>query len=104
MAAIEPGESFEIEYGNNHRLTVVALNGRQRLTCLKTVGLLQDAHTKGIETAVAMLEQLEGCLKLCSPTITDAQIEKLDDELMVQIIFQTLAKQAITGEEAKKYE
>jgi hypothetical protein len=104
MASIEPGEEFVIEYGKSHRITVVALNGRQRLRCLKLMANLQGVGKEGFDAVASAMEELESCTRLCSPSITEEQLLKLDDELMGQIIVGTLAKNAISEDDEKKSE
>lgn len=103
MTAIEPGDSFTIEYGKGHRLEVVALNGRQRIQCMRIIGAMQSASESGnFEHLADAQEKLEQAVRICSPSITDEQLARLDDQLSGDIIFKTLGKAQVDGEEAKK--
>lgn len=103
MTAIEPGELFTIEYGKGHKLEVVALNGRQRLKCIRFLAQAQSAGSDFAALCQAT-EELFECVKLCAPSLTEEQLEKMDDELMAQVIVKTLGKAAISEDEAKKSE
>ena len=102
-APIEPGEPFEIEYGNGKRLQVVALNGRQRRECMLA---LDAAHKAGVANDFAAvadaIPMLEKAAQTCCPTLTDEDLEKFDEELLGQVIVSTLGKLRVTGEQAKK--
>lgn len=105
VTPIEPGEPFTIEYGRGHALEVVALNGRQRIQVMRVIGEVQSAASSGEFAKQAdAIESLMVAVKTCCPSVTDEQLDKLDEEQMGAIVVKTLAKQQIQGEQAKKSE
>jgi len=103
MSAIEPGESFPIEFGKNkRRLQVVALNGRQKRRAVACMANLRSA--KDPDAMLAVLDELEQVTKVCSPTITEEIIETLDDALQAEIVSKTLMRTVISEDDSKKSE
>lgn len=104
VAAIEPGEPFTIEYGRQGKtLEVIALTGKQRRDCLRVMGKVQEASDSGSFSAVAdAMDLLVEQVKVCSPSIPDDELDRLDDDGLGEIIVKTLGKLSIGAEQAKK--
>lgn len=99
MSAIEPGDRFFVGYGNGHKIEVVALSMRQRREVVKGVETVA-----GDSKAVDAYDAIEEALKRCCPNITDEIIEKLDEEMAMQIIQATMQKAALSEDDKKKSE
>lgn len=102
MTTLEPGEPFEIEYGRGHRLTVVALNHRQRRRCIQLMQSVSSATDP--QSVLSVLDELESVVRVCSPDITDERFDSLDDQLMVEIVSKTLSRTRVDEDEQKKSE
>jgi len=95
MGAIEPGEKFTIEYGNGHKLEVVALSFRQRHALAKVVDKLFVA--KGSD----QFEVIEEALKICVPNCSEAFLDTIDDAMASEIIGK-VRKNAMVGDDERK--
>jgi hypothetical protein len=98
MGAIEPGEKFEIEYGNGHKLEVVALSFRQRHALAKVVDKVIAA--KGSE----QFEAIEEALRICVPACSEAFLDTIDDAMAGEIVEKVRQNAAISEDERKKSE
>lgn len=101
---LEPGEPYEIEYGNGHSLSVVALSARQKKKLVSILQAVQSLDTKQIDSLSTLYDLAEEGLKICSPGITDEQIEKMDEQQQMEVIGKTLAGALPTAGEQKKSE
>ena len=99
MASIEPGEPFRIEYGKGHKLDVVALSQRQ---FRRMIAISTRVANGSPDDIMAVMDEMEACLKMCSPSITEERIETLDSELIMEIIAKTMSKAKIDGDDEKK--
>lgn len=103
MTFIEPGEPFEIEYGNGHRLTVKALGLRQkRLLTAKTREIVAASEAnRGLE----VFDMIDEVLRIA---VGDEQAEKLvdlvDEEMAMEIATAVLSKQSLSEDDKKKSE
>ena len=87
MRTIEPGEEFEIEYGNGHRLKVVGLSFRQERELAKA----EDAAKK-VSTNEEAFDICEHALRLSLTNHDDKQFSVLLDKLNLNLIQEILLK------------
>lgn len=104
MALIEPGQPFEIEYGNERKLEVVALAGRKQGQLQKLLGRIGSAEADG--NAENILDMAEEALAICVGTEKAAELFNtiIDLELAMQICQKTMLKQVLSEDERKKSE
>lgn len=100
---IEPGDKFQVSYGNGHTIEVVALSMRQKRKVMELVDRVSKLETSG-ESRAVLFEIAEDALKLCVPGITDETLDRFDETMAMQIVGATLGKQAVDNEEQKKSE
>ena len=96
MGAIEPGEKFTIEYGNGHKLEVMALSFRQRHALAKMCDRM--IAVKGAE----QFEIIEEALRFCVPGMKDELPDVIDDITAAEIIRKVRMGSTISDEERKK--
>ena len=99
-AALEPGETFEIEYGNGHTIQVVALSLRQKRRITQLLLQVQNLEVT-VESIDELYSNCEDMVRMCCPDITDEELDKLDERLSMEIASNTLAGAALTAEEKK---
>ncbi len=101
MKPLEPGDPFQIEYGNGHRLTVHALNGRakRKITqLLGEIGSLEESE----EGAIGLYDLAEECLRNAVPDQADSLIEKTDESQQLEIAGKVVANARLSADERKK--
>lgn len=100
-ASLEPGDEFEIEYGNGHRLTVRALNGRAKRKIAALLGKAQkfDPETDSAETVYEVAEE---AMRLAVPDCSENFIESTDESQQFDIVGKVLANQYVSDETKKK--
>jgi hypothetical protein len=96
MSAIEPGDEFQIGFGNGHTLFVPALD-------LRTKNKIAKLMSEAVGSSEAF-EKLEQAIVLCCPTITEESWAKIDERNAGEIIGKTLANAALSEDERKKSE
>jgi hypothetical protein len=105
VGSIEPGEEFEIEYGNGHRIKVIALAGRKQGQLLKLGVEIQEAQQAGrVDECV---DKTVEALGMCIGDIDKANTmfdTVLDFDLAGQIIEAATNKQAVDDADKKKLE
>ena len=104
MAFIEPGQLFEIEFGNGHKLEVAALAGRKQGQLQKMLGKIAMCEANG--NAESLLEMVEEALAICVGAEKAAEMfdTSVDCELAMQICQKTMLKQVLSEDERKKSE
>ena len=100
MPAIEPGEPFTVQYGNGHTIEVVALSLRQKRLITQLLISVQNL-TVTAESIDDLYGKCEDMVRMCCPTVTEEQMEQLDECLSMEIASNTLAGAALDGEEKK---
>ena len=103
MKPIEPGDTFTIEYGCDHRIEVVALNMRQKRKVMGIVDEVSEIEAASSSRA-KLFDLAEEALKICVPSITEEQIDTIDEIMAMEIIGATLSKQGLSNDEEKKSE
>ena len=98
MHHIEPGEPFDVEYGNGKKLKAVGLAFRQQR---KVLQLLVDGDEG---TQVQKFDAAENALKICFPGITDEQIDSLNYNMACEAIGKAIASTRLSEDEQKKSE
>lgn len=99
---IEPGDKFKIGYGRGHQIEVVGLNYRQLKRGKILMANVTQANTA--ETVMQVIDELLEFVRVCAPGITDEQIDAMDDQMMVELIVNTMSKARLSEDELKKSE
>lgn len=103
MAAIEPGERFEVSYGNGHQIEVVALSGRQKRRIVSLMAEVKQLD-KTPESAARVYDIAEEAFLICVPDATDELLDKLNERQQFEIVSATIAEQMLSEDDKKKSE
>ena len=99
---IEPGESFEVGYGNGKSATVVSLSLRKQKEVSKLVKQLIEIESKGDALeATDSFDLAEQALRVCMPDLTDEFLDTIDAFNAIEIASNTLGKQRLSNEQKK---
>jgi hypothetical protein len=96
MIQLEPGDRFDIVYGEKHKLSVVSLDVR---TKAKLVKMMNEAKASSEAFAI-----LCDAVELCAPGLTDEQWRTINESHAGEIIGKTLSNAMLSEDERKKFE
>lgn len=106
MRAIEPGESFEVEYGNGKRLTLYAVSSRQEREMAKA-----EAAANESKDPLARWDMIKGCLRTYLPEnkMSNEDFETLTEDgmnlaVMCDVLRKANATAHVSEEDEKKSE
>lgn len=104
MTAIEPGQSFTIQYGNDHTIDVVALAGRKQRLLANKIKELVSAEREG--RSLDLFDLSEEALAMCLGDERAAELfeSAVDAEMAIDIATKTLGKQSLSDDDKKKLE
>lgn len=102
---IEPGDEFEVRYGNGKRATVVALSGKNERKLAALIKQMVAAEQSGDPMqALDLFDIADEAAKLAMPSATDEFLESLDASAKTTIASNCLGKQSLGAEDKKKSE
>lgn len=93
--AIEPGQEFEIEFGNQRRTSVVAMGLRRKAEFAKQIRKVRECRDE------SNFENIIGLVKQCKPDATEEFFDSIDETMAMEIVNATLT---LTEAEQKKSE
>ena len=103
MRPVEPGETFEVEYGNGRKIQAVGLSFRQE----RELASLED-KARAAEKSEEVFALFETGLRKCLPHYSDDQFEKLLETLNLDLLQELIRGinrgQKLTEEDEKKSE
>lgn len=98
--SLEPGEPFEVRYGNAKRLTVQALSFRSKRRVVQLLGKIRDSSATPDEKFDAM----EAAFGLCCPDAEESTLDNLTEVDVVEVISKTISGASVSEGERKKSE
>lgn len=108
MTKLQPGDPFEIEYGRGNRLTVRALSLSSKRRLIRLLEEITQASkavkSDGPGAVLALFDKFEEGLRICSPKITDADLDRMDEDSAFDVINKTIWGQQLSEDERKKSE
>ena len=103
MKALSPGDPFTIELSNGQEVQAVALSFRQE----RAITALED-EARGFEKATDVWDFSEKAVRLALPKTSEEEITNLLDKLNLQLVQELIKKvlhhQSLTGDDKKKPE
>jgi len=102
---IEPGEEFQVRYGNDKRATVICLSGSAKRKLSGVLAEILKAEKSG--DPIRVLEAADSvydALKMVMPNATEEFLESIDEQFASQIVFNTYGKQSVSDDDKKKSE
>lgn len=104
-AFIEPGEEFQVAYGNGKRATVVCLAGSKKRELGKILAKIVKAkESNNMVEAIQAIDYVFDALEMVMPNASEEFLESIDEEFASQIVFQAFGKQAVGDSDRKKSE
>lgn len=102
---IEPGEEFDVIYGNGKRATVICLAGSKKRELGKMLTRITKAEASGNPVeALEAVDTVFEALQMVMPNATEDFLETIDEEFASQIVFRAFGKQAVGDSDRKKSE
>lgn len=102
---IEPGDQFDVPYGNGKRCTVVALSvsGQRKLAGLLREMIVAEKDQDPVK-CIDLFDQAEEALRLAIPGVDQEFLDGIDAQFAIEIAKACLSKQAIGDDDRKKSE
>ena len=102
METIEPGQTFEIAYGEGKALFVWSLSLLDQVRLSHLVQQINELEEKGGIESLAGFELIEDAVKMC--LVDDSMVEKVNGYQALGIAMKTLNLQRLTPDEKKTSE
>ena len=102
---IEPGEEFQVRYGNDKRATVVCLAGSAKRKLSGILSAILKAEKSG--DPIKILEAVDlvyTAVEMVMPNATKDFMESIDEQFASQIAFNAYGKQSVGESDKKKSE
>jgi hypothetical protein len=100
-ARIEPGQEFEVAYGDGRSVTVVALGLRKQRELAAIVRKLMELEGDP-KKSIQLFDHAEDAIRMAIPNVTDEYLDTIDAESAIEIAGACLGKQSLSEDEQKK--